>query len=390
MSEDADRRWMRQALELAERSIGMAGPNPPVGCVLVKDERLIGQGWHEYAARDHAEVRALREAGSRAQDATVYLTLEPCSHFGRTPPCAAALISAGVRRAVVARIDPNPVVSGSGIAALRAAGIDVDTGLLHEQAGRLIEPFACHITTGTPLVIGKAGMSLDGRIAPADGRSDSITSPEAREFGHRLRLQADVLLAGIGTILADDPVLTYRGSQPKARPLAVAVLDSALRTPPASRLLDAEPGREIFIFSSGEAPAERRRVLEAKGAEVIPLAHGPEGLDLDQVLRELGSRKKLGVLVEGGSEVHWSFFRGQAGRQVLLHCGASDPGWAGCHPRGRRRRLPVGGRRAALSHPKYVCGRPRPDLRGLSGVFQVHPFSVDFLRTPPAPLHSAA
>jgi diaminohydroxyphosphoribosylaminopyrimidine deaminase/5-amino-6-(5-phosphoribosylamino)uracil reductase len=308
MSGNADLRWMGQAVELAQRSIGLASPNPPVGCMIVKDGQSVGQGWHEYAARDHAEVRALGEAGNRAQGAEVYVTLEPCAHFGRTPPCISALISAGVRRVAVARVDPNPGVSGSGIGALRAAGIEVETGFLHEEAGRLIEPFACKITTGTPLVVGKAGMSLDGRIAPAGGRPDSITSAEAREFSQQLRLQLDVLLVGVGTILADDPLLTYRGSLRKAPPLAVAVLDSFLRTPPAARFLAVEPGREVFIFSRADAPVERRLGLEARGAGVVPVTAGPGGLDLGQVLGELGSRNKLGVLVEGGSGVHWSFF----------------------------------------------------------------------------------
>jgi diaminohydroxyphosphoribosylaminopyrimidine deaminase / 5-amino-6-(5-phosphoribosylamino)uracil reductase len=305
-SQDHD--FMGRALELAETSQGLASPNPPVGCVIVKDGQVVGAGSHAYSTRDHAEVRALAEAGSRAAGATVYVTLEPCSHFGRTPPCAGALISAGVRRVVLARLDPNPAVSGAGIAALRAAGLDVDVGIGHEAAGRLIEPFACHVTTGLPLVVGKAGMSLDGRIAVSGNPGGWITSEEARDCGQKLRLQLDAILVGIGTILADDPRLTYRGTLPKARPLTAVVLDSALRTPTGARLFDAVPAREILIFSREDASSAARRPLEDRGAEIIPTAHGPHGLDLGSILRELGTRKKLGVLVEGGSEVHGSFF----------------------------------------------------------------------------------
>jgi len=304
-----DLRFMRQALELAERSLGLASPNPPVGCVIVQSDEIAGRGWHEYATRDHAEVRALADAAGRTSGATAYVTLEPCVHYGRTPPCVSALIDAGVTRVVVAQVDPNPKVSGKGISALRSAGVDVDSGLLRHESARIIEPFARHVTTGLPLVVSKVGMSLDGRIAAAAQPGGRITSEEGRKFSHHLRLQLDALLVGIGTVLADNPRLNYRGELAKARPLLTVVLDSFLRTPPDARLLqvNARP----LIFCRLDAPRERRRALEAEGAEIVPLVHNASGLDLNQVLKELGNRDILGLLVEGGSEVHWSFLSAQ-------------------------------------------------------------------------------
>jgi diaminohydroxyphosphoribosylaminopyrimidine deaminase/5-amino-6-(5-phosphoribosylamino)uracil reductase len=303
-----DHKFMRQAMALAEKSLGLASPNPPVGCVIVQVDEVVGRGWHEYSARDHAEVRALAEAESRARGATAYLTLEPCVHYGRTPPCVSALIAAGVIRVVVAQVDPNPKVAGKGIAALRSAGIEAELGLLQAEAARIIEPFACHVTTGLPLVVSKVGMSLDGRIAAAGNSSSGwITSEEGRGFGQHLRLQMDALLVGIGTVLMDNPQLTYRGDLPKTRPLVPVVLDSFLRTPPDARLIQSTAPQGTIIFCRPDAPQERRRALQAKGAEIVELAYGPHGLDLNQTLAELGRRKILGLLVEGGSEVHWSF-----------------------------------------------------------------------------------
>jgi diaminohydroxyphosphoribosylaminopyrimidine deaminase/5-amino-6-(5-phosphoribosylamino)uracil reductase len=301
---------MRKALALAEKCLGLASPNPSVGCLIVQDGRIVGRGWHEYARMDHAEVMALKEAGERARNATAYVTLEPCSHFGRTPPCADRLIEAGIRRTVVAKIDPNPKVSGQGISRLESAGVRVDVGLYSEDAGKIIEPFACHVATGTPLVISKVGMSLDGKIGTGypDGRQ--ITSPEGREFGQRLRLGVDALLVGIGTILADDPELTYRGSAAKSRDLIRVILDSRLRTPPTARVFQTRPRTPILLFCGHDAPMGRCRRLEREGAEVIRVPSSQNGLDLKTILQELGRRSVLGVLVEGGSRVHWAFLSG--------------------------------------------------------------------------------
>ena len=302
-----DLHYMRRALVLARKGVGQASPNPTVGCVLVRGQKIIAQGWHQYARVDHADTCAIREARGQARGATLYATLEPCSHQGRTPSCAKALIQAGIRRVVVAMIDPNPLVSGKGIALLRDAGIRVDIGLCQEEAQKLNEAFACLITTGRPLIVSKVGMSLDGRIAPAAGKSAWITSPRARDFTQTLRLQSDAVLVGSRTILTDDPMLTYRGKLAKARPLTRVVLDSRLVISPNARLFRHLSASPVLIFCGPTAVPARRRRLEQLGAEVIVARRRPDGLDLGQVVDELGQRRMLSVLVEGGSEVHWSF-----------------------------------------------------------------------------------
>jgi diaminohydroxyphosphoribosylaminopyrimidine deaminase / 5-amino-6-(5-phosphoribosylamino)uracil reductase len=307
MFDAVDRRFMKKALALAEKGLGLASPNPSVGCCIVQNGLVAGLGRHEYATLDHAEVRALQEAAERARGATAYVTLEPCCHFGRTPPCADALIQAGIRRVVVARIDPSGKVAGRGIERLRAAGIQVDVGLMAEEAGALIAPFACHAATGLPLVVSKVGMSLDGKIGTGFPEGRDITSPESREFAQRLRLSVDALLVGVGTILSDDPELTYRGKAPKSRPLIRVVLDSMLRTPPEARLFQVHPPSPVLIFCGPDAPDQRRRELESRGAKISAVPVSDDGLDLHAILQELGKRNILGLLVEGGSRVHWSF-----------------------------------------------------------------------------------
>jgi diaminohydroxyphosphoribosylaminopyrimidine deaminase / 5-amino-6-(5-phosphoribosylamino)uracil reductase len=310
MFDAADRRFMKMAITLAERGVGLASPNPSVGCIVVRDGKVVGRGMHEYSALDHAEVRALRNASGHSRNATVYVTLEPCSHQGRTPPCVDRLIQTGVSRVVVARIDPNPRVAGRGIERLRSCGIRVDVGLMGDEAGKIIEPFACHITTGLPLVVSKVGMSLDGKIGTGLPGGRWITSPESREFGQGLRLGSDALLVGINTVLADDPELTYRGREPKARPLIRAILDSRLRTPASARLFQTEPHTPVLIFCGRRASEARQRELERSGAEVVRVEHSKSGLDLSAVLKELGARDVLGLLVEGGGRIHWSFLSG--------------------------------------------------------------------------------
>ncbi len=307
MFDSADRRYMSRALALAHRGIGKASPNPTVGCVIVKGSKTLGEGYHIYAHFDHAEVVAIRGAGERSRGATAYVTLEPCSHHGRTPPCAEELVRAGLRRVVIAMIDPNPLVCGKGVSLLRRAGIKVDLGLLEEEALRLNEPFGCFIGTGRPLVVSKVGMSLDGRIATATRDSHWITSPEGRKFGQSLRGQLDAILVGVGTILADDPELTHRESWKRARPLMRIILDSRLRTPPAARALRNSPELPTLIFCQPQASQSRRERLETQGAEVIAVRRDETGLRLQEVLSVLAKREVLGVLVEGGSEVHWSF-----------------------------------------------------------------------------------
>jgi diaminohydroxyphosphoribosylaminopyrimidine deaminase/5-amino-6-(5-phosphoribosylamino)uracil reductase len=262
---------------------------------------------HEYSLKDHAEVRALRDAGGLSEGATAYVTLEPCCHQGRTPPCVDGLIRAGIRRVVVGRIDPNSEVSGKGIQRLKSSGVRVDVGLMSEEAGGVIENFACRIVTGFPLVVGKVGMTLDGKIGTGRPEGRWITSQQSREFGQRLRLRADALLVGVDTVLADDPALTYRGQARKARSLLRVILDSRLRTPVSAGLFKTVPQSPVVIFCGRGAPKKRQVELERRGAEVVRVAHSPNGLNLRAVLRELGRRNILELLVEGGSSVHWSF-----------------------------------------------------------------------------------
>ncbi len=306
MFDTADRRFMKKALALAEKGIGLASPNPSVGCLIVQKGRIAGRGWHEYNRKDHAEVRALREAAKRSRNATAYVTLEPCCHQGRTPPCVNELIHAGVSRVVVARIDPDPRVSGEGIGRLRSAGVQVDVGLMSEEAGTIIESYACHRISGKPLVASKVGMSLDGKIGTGLQEGRWITSPEGREFGQNLRHAADAVLVGVGTILFDDPELTYRGKAPKSRSLLRVVLDSKLRTPSSARLLQRCPEDPVLIFCSRQASQSRLKMLENQGAQIFRVAGSENGLDLHAVLKELGRRNVLGLLVEGGRRIHWS------------------------------------------------------------------------------------
>jgi len=301
-----DKRFMKQALRLAEKSAGLASPNPGVGCVIVKNGAVAGRGFHEYALRDHAEILALCEAGDVARGATAYVTLEPCSHYGKTGPCADRLIQSGIRRVVTPLADPNPKVAGRGIEKLRNAGLIVDVGLMAEEAGKIIEAFACHVTTGLPLVTAKAGMSLDGKIGTGMPQGRRISSPEGLDFGQCLRLKMDAVLVGVETVLADDPELTYRGRARKGRQLTRAVLDSNLRTPPTARLFK-DRKTPVLLFCSENASETRKVALQALGAEIVSVQeHGGE-LELEKVLRELGKRNILGLLVEGGSRVHGSF-----------------------------------------------------------------------------------
>ena len=306
-----DVRFMTRALGLARASVGMASPNPQVGCVVVRDGEVVGEGVHFYDAYDHAEIVALRMAGDRARGATAYVTLEPCSHHGRTGPCADALIAAGVRRVVVSTVDANPVVSGRGIERLRAAGVEVVVGVGEREARELNDAFARFIRTGRPLVTLKAALSVDGMLAPPiaqriERQPHWLTGVEARVEVQRMRHGADAVLTGIGTVLADDPLLTDRSGLARRRALLRVVLDSRLRIPLDSQLLRSARG-DVLVFCVEEADARRAAGLEAAGVEVVRVA-GVEGrLDLKAVLDELGARKILGVLLECGAELNGAF-----------------------------------------------------------------------------------
>ena len=304
---------MGRALELARATVGLASPNPQVGCVLVRDGEVVGEGAHVYDERDHAEIVALKQAGERARGATAYVTLEPCNHHGRTGPCSEALIAAGVLRVVAATVDPNPLVSGQGIARLRAAGVEVVVGTCEAEARAMNDAFARWIRTGRPLVTLKAGLSADGMLAPPpakrrEGQTYWITGAEARAEVQRMRHAADAVLTGVGTVLADDPALTDRSGLPRRRRLLRVVLDSALRTPLDSQLVWSASG-DVLMFCGAEAEAARVAEFEAAGVEVVRVAGAGVLLDLRAVLEALGKRKILSVLLECGSELNGAFLK---------------------------------------------------------------------------------
>lgn len=311
--DEQDEHWMRRALELAAGAVGLASPNPTVGCVIVKDGAMVGEGAHRYDLIAHAEVVALKQAEDAARGATCYVILEPCSHRGRTGPCADALVAAGVGRVVVATSDPNPLVRGGGVARLRAAGIAVEVGLLQAEARALNDGFARFIQTRRPLVTLKTALSAEGRIAPADservvGQPFWITGPEARAEVQRMRHGADAILTGIGTVLADDPALTDRTGLPRRRRLLRVVLDAALRLPLESQLVRSVAG-DVLVFCAEDAAAERVCAQEAAGVAVVSVKAVAGRLDLGAVLQELGRREMLTVLLEAGSRVNGSFLR---------------------------------------------------------------------------------
>jgi diaminohydroxyphosphoribosylaminopyrimidine deaminase / 5-amino-6-(5-phosphoribosylamino)uracil reductase len=320
-----DELHMRLALRLARRGYGKTSPNPMVGAVLVQQGRIIGQGWHHAAGQPHAEVEALRHAAARglsARGATLYVTLEPCSTHGRTPPCTGALIGAGLRRVVVAVTDPNPAHSGKAYAILRRAGLAMTTGLLASQAERLNETFLHWIVHRTPFVTVKAAMTLDGRIATPSGESRWITGEKARAGGMRLRQGADAILVGVNTVLADDPSLTCRASEAAgrggvAKPLRRIVLDSRARTPLESRVV-ADPWAGLTtLFVTRNAP-ERRVAALARRVRVVRAPEVRGRVDLRWLLARLGHENVVGLLVEGGGEVNASFLLGGLAQRVAF------------------------------------------------------------------------
>lgn len=302
-----DHRFMSRALHLAERGLYTTDPNPRVGCVVVKEGKVIGEGWHARAGEPHAEVHALAEAGAEAEGATAYVTLEPCSHHGRTPPCAEALVEARVGRVVAAMQDPNPRVAGSGLERLHAAGIEVASGLLAEQAEALNPGFVRRMREGRPYVRCKLAMSLDGRTAMASGESKWITGEAARCDVHRLRARSSAIMTGIGTLLADDPSLNVRLDEAGAvlQPLRV-VLDPRLSTPETARMLKLEGGTLIATASDD---AEVAASLQRAGAEVVHLADGIDRVDLHGLLALLAEREINEVLLETGATLSGAMLR---------------------------------------------------------------------------------
>jgi diaminohydroxyphosphoribosylaminopyrimidine deaminase/5-amino-6-(5-phosphoribosylamino)uracil reductase len=304
-----DGRYMRRALDLAERGRGLVSPNPLVGAVVVADGRVVGEGWHRGPGTDHAEVVALAAAGERARGATLYLTLEPCSHRGRTPPCAPRVIRAGVARVVAALGDPNPAVDGRGFAALSEAGIEVRTGVLAEEAARQNQAFLHHTRTGLAVVTLKMAASLDGKAAARDGSSRWITGEAARGEVHRMRVESDAIMVGAGTALRDDPSLTVRGLEDGGRAPLRVVVDGRGIVPPTHRLFQDGAAPTLVATTEG-APSERREAWRAAGAEVLLLDDaGSSLIPLADLLRELGKRDVQRLLLEGGPTLAWEAIR---------------------------------------------------------------------------------
>ncbi len=308
--DDDDDRFMALALRLAERGLGQSAPNPAVGCVLVRAGRIVGRGWTQPGGRPHAETEALGRAGAAALGATAYISLEPCTHYGRTPPCTMALLHAGVRRVVVAATDPDPRVDGRGLAQLRQAGVEVTEGVRRAEAERLNEGFFLRCRAGRPLITLKLAASLDSRIATRTGASRWITGAEARARAHRLRASHDAIMTGSGTALADDPSLTCRLPGLEWRSPVRVVLDGRLRLPLGAKLVASAREVPTWLFTRQDARAGRIEALRGKGVEVFQVpADGSGRLDLAEIMKVLAGRGLTRVLVEGGAELGAALLR---------------------------------------------------------------------------------
>jgi diaminohydroxyphosphoribosylaminopyrimidine deaminase / 5-amino-6-(5-phosphoribosylamino)uracil reductase len=327
-----DEQHLRRALELARQGVGLTSPNPCVGAVVVDSAgSVVGERAHTYEGRKHAEILALEQAGEKTLGATLYINLEPCCHQGRTGPCVNAIVAAGIRRVVACMKDPNPLVSGKGFDLLRECGITVSVGLFEKEARKLNESFAKYIRTHTPLVTLKSAMTLDGKIAPApseshnptalgviDAKSGWITGETARAHVHELRHQHDAIMVGVGTVIADDPVLTDRSGRPRRRPLLRVILDSRLRLPLHSRLVKTSKDDVLVLCSSAEE--KRMRELQQHGVRVERVPPGADGRpDMVSLLRCLGEMEITSVLIEGGAMVNWAALSSGIVDKVFLY-----------------------------------------------------------------------
>jgi len=312
---------MRAALSLARRGLGSVWPNPAVGCVIVNDGRVVGRGWTQSGGRPHGETEALRRAGEAARGAAAYVSLEPCCHWGRTPPCVDALVAAGLRRVVVALEDPDPRVAGEGLRRLRAAGLEVEVGLCAEEAAEVNAGFLSRLRLGRPLVTLKFATSLDGHLATASGESQWISGPPARERAHALRASHDAIMVGIGTVVADDPQLTCRLPGLDHRSPVRVVIDRHLRIPPTARLIVDAGLVPTWVLTSRSADPGRRAAFLANGVTLIDVDLGRDGqIDLTRALAALGERGITRLLVEGGAQVAAAFIRSRfVDRLVWVH-----------------------------------------------------------------------
>ena len=301
---DKDIAFMRQAMALAQKGVGRTSPNPMVGCVLVKAGRVIARGWHRACGQDHAEIDALKKAGSASRGAQMYVTLEPCFHYGRTPPCVDAVIKAGVRRVVVGMVDPNPLTAGKSLRKLRRAGVEVSCGVCEDELRQLNAAFIKYMSTGLPFVTAKIAQTLDGRVACRGGDSKWITSDQTREKSRGKRFFFDAIVTGVNTVLMDNPRLDVKGKS-----LVKVVLDSSLRTPLKARLFDGTKDGQVILATTRKAPAALISSFRQRRVDVIVCPRSASGVDLDWLLRQLGKRGLINILVEGGPRVIGSAFK---------------------------------------------------------------------------------
>lgn len=307
---EKDEQYMRVALAEASKGVGRTSPNPAVGAVVVKDGAIVARGYHRRAGTPHAEVHALAAAGGRARGADLYVTLEPCNHTGRTPPCTRAVLEAGISRVVIGMPDPNPGVAGGGAAYLQSRGVEVVSGVLEAACRKINRPFVKQVITGLPWVTMKVGMSLDGRIAASSGQSKWITNQESRRQAHRLRDRTDAILVGVGTVLADDPSLTTCLPGKRGRDPERIILDTNLRISSTAKILNQQSSAATRIFCREGLPPERLKSLAGKNAMITPVPVSLTGLlDLQSVLAVLGKSGMNTLLVEGGSRVHAAFLK---------------------------------------------------------------------------------
>ncbi len=353
LSAERKNELMAEALSLAARAEGMTSPNPLVGAVVLDSSaEIVGRGWHRKAGEPHAEVLALREAGERARGGVLILTLEPCSHQGRTPPCAPFVVEAGVSHVIAAVSDPNPQVSGKGFAHLCAHGVGVEIGIMAEEAVRRNEVYFHWWRHGRPFLTLKAAASLDGKIATRSGQSRWITGEAARNAGHHFRNKVDAILVGVETVIEDDPLLTARPDGVPGKPLTRVVLDSSLRTPPKARILAPLEGSSTIVAATEAAPPAREKALREAGAEIVRVEADLGGrVSLDPLIRVLGDRGVRHILVEGGGRIHGSFIREGLADRLLYFLAP----------------LVVGDAQA----PGAISGLDESELQSLPGLFNV-------------------
>ena len=318
MIDTKDLSYLEMAYGLAEKARGWASPNPLVGAVVVRGGTIIGHGFHEGPGLPHAEAIALERAGRMARGSSLYVTLEPCVHWGRTPPCVEAVIRAAPKRVVVSSLDPNPIVFQKGVRRLRAAGIDVAVGLLGERNAVLNESYIKYITRGVPFVTLKAALSLDGRMATRTGDSRWISSPETRDYVHLLRGEHDAIMVGIRTILKDDPRLTVRHPQWAGKKIVRIILDSELHLPVRARILTTLARGKVIVFATGGASSKKRAFLEKRGVEVVAFPGPSRPLEVPEVLARLGERSIASLLVEGGSQLLTTMIEKKLADKLLL------------------------------------------------------------------------